>query len=139
MRSRKLAVLASVSPEGAPEAAMMGIAVTPGLEIIFDTVRSARKYANLLANPRVALVIGGEGEITVQYEGVAEELGGDMLRSYQDVYFGTYPDGCDRLKWPGITYFRVNPRWVRYSNFNENDREITEFEFPANESAASGA
>ena len=28
-----------------------------------------------------------------------------------------FPDGPTRLSWPGIAYFRVRPRWVRYSDF----------------------
>jgi len=32
--------------------------VTPELEIIFDTVKSSRKYPNLKKNPLVAWVIG---------------------------------------------------------------------------------
>lgn len=49
----------------------MGIAITPELEIIFDTVKSSRKYPNLVARPSCAFVAGGWGatEQTVQYEG----------------------------------------------------------------------
>jgi hypothetical protein len=39
----KLGVLGSISPRGAPQSALVGIAVTPELEIIFDTVSSSRK------------------------------------------------------------------------------------------------
>jgi pyridoxine/pyridoxamine 5'-phosphate oxidase len=53
-------VQASVSPTGAPQAAVVGFAVTDALEIIFDTVATSRKYRNLRADPRVALVIGWE-------------------------------------------------------------------------------
>jgi len=130
LRSHRLAVLATVSPEGAPEAAVMGFAVTPEFDIIFDTVRSARKYPNLLANPRVALVIGGEREITVQYEGIAEEPAGGDRERWKEIYFATWPDGRERQSWTGITWFRVRPVWIRYSNFNEGSREVVEFTFP---------
>ena len=69
-----LAVLASLSPANDPQAALMGIAVSAELEIIFDTLTTSRKYQNIILNPRVAFVIGWENEITVQYEGKAEEL-----------------------------------------------------------------
>jgi len=39
---QKLAVLGTLSSGGSPQSALVGIAVTPGLEIIFDTVKSSR-------------------------------------------------------------------------------------------------
>ncbi len=47
----KLGVLGTVSPEGVPQSALVGIAVTPALEIIFDTVKSSRKFRNLDRKP----------------------------------------------------------------------------------------
>jgi hypothetical protein len=40
---QKLAVLGTLSSGGSPQSALVGIAVTPELEIIFDTVKSSRK------------------------------------------------------------------------------------------------
>jgi general stress protein 26 len=54
MNKERLAVLSTVTDSGQPRAALMGMAVTPQLEIIFDTVESSRKYPNLKKNPRVA-------------------------------------------------------------------------------------
>ena len=53
---RKLGVLGYLSIQGAPRSALVGIAVTAELEIIFDTVSSSRKYGNLLANPSASFV-----------------------------------------------------------------------------------
>jgi pyridoxine/pyridoxamine 5'-phosphate oxidase len=83
----KLGVLSSTSPSGKPQSALVGFAVTENLEIIFDTVKSSRKYSNLIARPECAFVFGWSGEQTVQYEGVPEELSGEALRRYQDIYF----------------------------------------------------
>jgi hypothetical protein len=55
---RRLAVLASISPEGAPQSALVGIAAISDLEVVFDTVKSTRKYRNLVANPSCSFVIG---------------------------------------------------------------------------------
>ena len=38
----KLGVLGSVSPEGVPQTALVGIAVTEALEIVFDTLDTTR-------------------------------------------------------------------------------------------------
>jgi general stress protein 26 len=62
----QLAVLSTVADSGQPQAALMGMAVTPPLEIIFDTVKSSRKYPNLKKNPRVAWVVGCTTEVSVQ-------------------------------------------------------------------------
>jgi general stress protein 26 len=129
MKSERLAVLATVGDDGKPEAALMGFAVTPELEIIFDTVKSSRKYPNLKKNRRVAWVIGCATEITVQYEGLAEELAGEELAKYKKTYFATFPDGPARESWPGITYFVVRPKWVRYCDYDPRRRRIEEREF----------
>lgn len=131
MAKHDLAVLASVSPSSGPQAALMGIAVTAELEVVFDTLKTSRKYQNLTLNPRVALVIGWENETTVQYEGQAEELHGPELQLYKEVYFRKWPEGRERENWPNICYFRVRPTWIRYSDFNKNTYRIIETPFLA--------
>jgi len=129
MNRERLAVLATVDEKGQPQAALMGFAVTPTLELIFDTVRTSRKYPNLKKNPQVAWVIGCTTEITVQYQGLAEELSGDELAKYKKTYFAAFPDGPMRESWPGITYFVVRPKWVRYCDYHPATRRIEEERF----------
>lgn len=128
-----LGVLGSISPEGTAQAALVGIAATPELEIIFDTVSSSRKFRNLTANPRCSFVVGWSGEVTVQFEGVAFQPRDAELARYQKIYFGTWPDGPARLNWTGITYFVVRPKWIRYSDFDQNPPLIEEFQFESAE------
>ncbi|HEV2111069.1 MAG TPA: pyridoxamine 5'-phosphate oxidase family protein [Gammaproteobacteria bacterium] len=136
MRSRPLVVASSLSPEGAPQAAMLGVAVNEQLELVLDTVDSSRKYRNLQRDPRIALVFGAGGaytagahdERTLQYEGVADFPEGEELRCVQDeIYFHQFPDGRSRLAWKGISYIRIRPNWLRYSDYNRNPPEILEF------------
>lgn len=127
LSKNKLGVLGTISPQGLPQSSLVGIAVTPELEIIFDTVKSSRKYHNLIQNPNCSFVVGWTGEITVQYEGQAHQPFGPTLERYQNEYFLQWPDGPSRLTWPGITYFVVHPRWIRHSDFNQNPPEIQEF------------
>lgn len=124
LRKHRLGVLSTVSPSGEPEAAVVGIAVTDRLELIFDTLESTRKVPNLRRLPRVAFVVGWDAEITVQLEGVADEPKGPELDRIKQVYFAAYPDGPARQSWPGITYFRVRPIWARYSDFNPGGKII---------------
>lgn len=125
----KLGVLSSLAKDGSPQSALVGIAVTPGLEIVFDTVKSSRKYPNLIARSECCFVIGWSGEQTVQFEGEALELAGAELKRCQEVYFRSWPDGPSRLNWPGIVYFVVKPRWIRYSDFDQSPPLIQEFTF----------
>ncbi|HXS97851.1 MAG TPA: pyridoxamine 5'-phosphate oxidase family protein [Candidatus Limnocylindrales bacterium] len=129
MRGHRFGILGTICERGTPQSALVGIAVTPGLEIVFDTVKSSRKYPNLIARPACSFVVGGwgEGEQTVQYEGSATELQGPELERYQDIYFKAWPDGTARMKWPGIVYFVVRPAWIRYSDFDANPPLICEF------------
>ena len=119
-------VEASVAVSGHPQAAVVGIAVTNALELVFDTETTTRKCANLRRDPRVAFVIGWDEERTVQYEGVADEPRGDELARLKAVYFARFPDGPERERWPTITYFRVRPTWIRYSDFSAPQPLIVE-------------
>jgi len=124
----KLAVIASVAGTR-PEAAVVGIAVTTDLKIIFDTVSTSRKYHNLVKNPAIALVIGWDKEQTLQYEGLAKIPGAAELDGLLETYFRVFPDGRERkASWKDIAYFVVEPKWIRYSDFNEPQR-IEEFSF----------
>ena len=125
----KLAVLSTTAETGSPQSALVGIAVTPSIEIIFDTVKNSRKYPNLIARPSCSFVIGWAGEQTVQYEGEAVEPSGPELNRYQDIYFRTWPDGTSRVSWPGIAYFVIKPTWIRYSDFDQTPPVIQEFLF----------
>jgi pyridoxine/pyridoxamine 5'-phosphate oxidase len=128
MRRHRVAVQTSVSEDGAPQAALVGIAVGDDFELVFDTLQATRKARNLRRNPRIALVVGGWApgeEQTVQYEGVADEPGGAELERIRELYFGVYPDGRERLAWPGLIHLRVRPSWLRYSDFASE--QILEF------------
>jgi general stress protein 26 len=130
MRTHRVGVQASVSGTAAAQAAVVGIAITDRFEVVFDTLDSSRKALNLRANPSIALVMGGlmpGDERTVQYEGVADLPGGEELERLKQVYYAVYPDGPSRLSWPGLTYVRVQPRWIRYSDFGQPTPLIVEF------------
>ncbi len=125
----KLGVLSTLAGDGTPQSALVGFAVTPHLEIVFDTVKSSRKYPNLVARPQCSFVFGWTGEQTAQYEGEAMEPHGAELQRCQAVYFRVWPDGPKRLSWPGIVYLLVRPKWIRYSDFDQNPPLIQEFTF----------
>lgn len=129
MQGQKFAVLSSVNSEGGPESALVGIAVTAELEIIFDTLTTSRKYANLKANPAAAFVLGCTGDETLQYEGTASEPVGAELARVQAVYFAKWPDGPTRMNRPNICYFVLKPKWIRFSDYGETPTLIEELTF----------
>jgi hypothetical protein len=130
-RSHRYAVQATVSPTAAAQAAVVGIAVSDDLEIVFDTLASSRKLQNLRRNPSISLVVGGTvagDERSLQYDGVADEPTGAELERIKAIYYARFPDGPSRLSWPGLTYVRVRPRWLRYSDFNVDPPILVELD-----------
>jgi hypothetical protein len=128
IRKHRWGVQASVAAAGHPQAAVVGVAVSDTLELVFDTLDSTRKCANLRRDPRIAFVIGWDEARTVQYQGLADEPRGEELARLQAVYFAHFADGPTRLSWPGITYFRVRPTWLRYSDFTTDPPAIVELD-----------
>jgi general stress protein 26 len=129
VRTQRLAVLATTSEDGLPQAALMGIAVTADARIVFDTSKDSRKYQNLRKHRNVALVVGCTREITVQIEGVVENVTGDELERRKTAYFAVYPDGRERQAWPDIAYLVVRITWMRYCDYNSGGLGIIEFSY----------
>lgn len=130
MAQQRYGVVSSIGATGTPQSALVGIATTPELEIVFDTVKTSRKYPNLTERPFCSFVIGWSGEQTVQFEGVAEEPGGRDLEHYQRIYFDAWPECLTHRSWPEIAYFVVHPRWVRYSDFDQTPPFVKEITMP---------
>jgi general stress protein 26 len=119
LQTKKFGVVASVSPEGKPQSAVVGIAVTGDLEILFDTLTTTRKIRNIRRARSVSVVVGWDrDEITVQIEGLADEPHGAELARLKETYFASHPGGREREGWPNITWVRVRPQWLRYSDFS---------------------
>src|SRR5207302_2159609 len=91
LRSCRYAVQSSLHPSGAPQSAVVGIAVSDTFEIVFDTLATSRKGQNLRRRTEIAFVIGsleGKDERTVQFEGRADEPTGAERARLTELYFG---------------------------------------------------
>jgi pyridoxine/pyridoxamine 5'-phosphate oxidase len=117
VRAQPWAVEATVSAAGGPQAAVIGVAISDALELVFDTLADSRKFANLERDARVAIVVGWDAARTVQLEGRADRPDGVELARLKATYFARFADGPQREAWAGITYWRVRPTWIRYSDF----------------------
>ena len=129
IKKHTIGVLATATPDGLPEAAVIEFAETDNFELIFDTFTTYRKYKNLKNNSRVAFVIGWDENVTVQYEGVAEELAGDELKRYKKIYFKKNPDAQKWERFKETTWFRITPKWIRYRDGNASPMAIHEISF----------
>ncbi len=117
VRQKRFAVVSTVHESGAPEAALVGFALTPQNEIVFDTMGSSRKAVNLARRPAMAAVVGWDDNVTVQIEGDGRRPRGDDLAAAKAAYYRQWPDGRDRENWPDIAYIAIRPKWVRYANY----------------------
>lgn len=109
LRAQPWAVQASVGARARLQAAVIGVAVTDELELVFDTLGTSRKAANLRANPRVALVLGWDQAQTVQLEGIADEPAGEELQRLKAVYLRRFPDGRARAALEASPTFASGP------------------------------
>src|SRR6516164_6758103 len=116
-----LATLATVNPSGEPEAACVVVVLLDDhtLKLGFSTLEGIyRKYRYLKENPCVAIVFFGHENATVQYEGVATEVGqeGQVRDRLEDE---TQDDSGQFSRMPEARFFEVAPRWIRYSHFKD--------------------
>lgn len=117
VRRRGRAVLATRGPDGAPQAIPVELAVTDEAEFVLDTSRGSDPLRNMIAFPLVALVIGGDEEMTIQCEGTADVLAGDDRDRCLRAYFQQHPARRERALDPDVTHVRVRPRSVRLSDY----------------------
>ena len=97
--AQKLAVLATHS-EGQPYANLMAFVATEDLEnLVFATSRSTRKFSNMIADDRVALLIDNRSNkeedfqkaTTVTATGTVHEVEAPNRKRLQDLYMAKHP------------------------------------------------
>lgn len=126
VKKHKIGVIATVGPDNKPEAAVIEFGETNDLELIFDAFENSRKAQNIKQNNQVAFVIGWDEDITVQYEGEAFELRDDEFEKYQKIYLAKNPAVAKWEKVNGIKFFKVVPKWIRYSDLNVDPWDVFE-------------
>jgi len=111
LRDQGRGVVATVSAEGLPEAALVGLVTLDDGSIVFNTFASSRKVANLRARPSIAVVVGTSGEVTVQIEGTASIATPDRRASLSEEFLRHAPGS--RVHDAGFALVVVTPEWVR--------------------------
>lgn len=125
-----LAAMATTTPHGAPEVAIVCVARHGDLGLVIDTLTDSRKFANLRESPRVAFALGWDQDmVTVQYEGIIERPEGAALDAAKRRYFEVWPDGKAREAWPNTVYLTVRPTWIRWADYGHGPPVIDEESF----------
>jgi uncharacterized protein YciI len=119
--------VSSVSESGAPASAVVGVAVGDDLSLVFDTLGTTRKAANLRRDGRVSLTMWS-GAATAQIEGRATEPTAAARDAAKAIYFATFTDGREREGWADITWFTIRPTWMRFSDFGGDAPTVVELD-----------
>lgn len=109
-------VLATVSPDGEPEAATVLFAVDDDFTFYFGTSDKYRKYHNLQRNKQAAVVVGVQMKEpkSAQVEGMMEPIEGEAEIAKVKVFFAeANPAMKPFLAWP-LKFFCLKPVWLRF-------------------------
>ncbi len=103
-------VIATAGQE-TPESALITIAGIEDMSIVVGSLKGSRKNDNIAQNNNVSFVIGWDPVVktTIQIEGEAVSV----------------PHGATYAN-EGMEYFKIVPRWMRYSNFAVSPLEVWE-------------
>jgi heme iron utilization protein len=115
LNSQRLAVLSTQSL-GQPYGNLIAFASSPDLKnLIFATPRNTRKYGNLIADPRVALLIDNRSNqpedfaraAAVTVMGRTRELAEEELSGFLKIYLDKHPSLRDFVSSPPCALFTV--------------------------------
>lgn len=130
IKAHILGVVSTIDSKGGwPESAVVAFSETKDLEIIFGTFNNARKYKNLQSNKNISFVVGWDDNITVQYEGIAQEVSGDELDQCREIHLTKNPKSKKYAFDEKQRFFKVRPVWVKYSDFNHDPEDSFELSF----------
>lgn len=128
-RKQLYVAVATVGPDGGPQAATMRCAVSDEFELVLGTLSTSRKFANLQRNPEIAVVMW-DPLFSLQIEGRFDVPEGAEGQRIKRVFARFFPaDFRDRDARPQHLFFRVTPRWLRYCDFADEPARVTTHDF----------
>jgi heme iron utilization protein len=136
LESQRLAVL-STQNHGQPYSNLIAIAATEDLRyLLFATTRATRKYANLMADSRVAVLVDNRRNELADFAaaaaltalGKAWELKGVERQHFLEVYLKKHPNLEDFAAAPDCALLRVKvEKYIVVTRF----QEVREVQIPA--------
>lgn len=124
VRQEGRAVVATATPDGEPEAALVGMTALDDGTLIFNVLPWARKLVNLRANARVAVVAGTVGPVSVQFEGSAVLTEGESAARYAEDFERLMPGSKSRYE--GYEVVVVRPDWLRVYDVSQKPPLVVE-------------
>jgi len=130
IKNQKLMVISTLNKNNYPESALVGFSENADLEVIFGIFNDTRKYLNLEGNKNVSLVIGFDinEKITIQYEGIANEVKGKELEQCKKIHIDKL-ENEEYVNNSKEKIFKIIPKWIRYSDLSKEPEEIFEISF----------
>lgn len=126
LHAQRLAVLSTSGPERAPYSNLISFAALDAGRILFATTRATRKFENLKADNRVALLIDDrrneEGDfheaLAATAQGRAVEMSGREREAGIARYMEKFPYLEEFVRAPSCALFRVDvERWIVVTKF----------------------
>ncbi len=119
IRAHTLAVVSS-SWQGKPQSAVVVFSQRGDFELVFGTSNATRKYRNLKADPHCAVVVGWDDFKTIQYEGIASEVGKEDFAKYKEIHLEKNPGSAIYADLDTQRYFKLTPHWIRYTDISQD-------------------
>jgi hypothetical protein len=119
MTDQNYAVLSTRRDDGQPYASLVAFWASEDLrEVVFCTLRSTRKFANLIAEGRVALLVDSRSNRDVDLQlaaaatvlGSCQEAEGEERSRLARCFLEKHPGLTDFLKSPGCAVMRLDVR-----------------------------
>ncbi len=126
LRVQKLAVLSTSSPRGGPYSNLVSFKALDTGRILFATTRATRKYANLRADTRVALLVDNRRNEEADFHealaatglGRAVELSGEEREQGVAAYTAKFPFLEGFVRAPSCALFRADvEKWIVVTRF----------------------
>jgi heme iron utilization protein len=117
MTEQRLGVLCTAQPDGQTYASLVAIASSDDLkQLAFATLRATRKFANLLSEPRVALLLDDRAHqpsdlldaAAVTLRGRAREVNGDERVRWTTALLARHPTLADFLRSPDCAVVAID-------------------------------
>lgn len=130
MAAQRFCVLATAG-QCRPYGSLVAFAATEDLkELVFATSRRTRKFSNLAAEPRVALVIDSRSNdeadlrdaVAITALGPAREVEGAERKRLAGVYLARHPLLAEFIGWPDTALCAVKVEEYFVARFSEVDR-----------------
>lgn len=130
LKNHKIGVLATVDPNGDPNAAAIYFTVDDSLNISFLTKTGTKKHDNLVRHAHAMLVIyEASSQTTVQIKGIASEITGNketqqIFADILKVSMGTSEGGVppiSKLRAGEYVAYRIDPKEIRMAVYIRPD------------------